>query len=195
MLSHIVVIGGGIGGLVAATRLAHAGHSVDLFEQGTQTGGKMGRVVVDGCTFDTGPTLITMPFVFERFFASVGERFSDHVTLQRVDPACQYRWEDGSILDLPFDAEAVPDAIERFSPQTRGSCQKISQQRARDLRTHEGRFHLLAVRWIQGILQTEESFVAAQAESTPIHIKAPRCTHVDVQRQAHHPTFRPVRNV
>ncbi|MBK7185880.1 MAG: phytoene desaturase [Ignavibacteria bacterium] len=116
MLSHIVVIGGGIGGLVAATRLAHAGHSVDLFEQGTQTGGKMGRVVVDGCTFDTGPTLITMPFVFERFFASVGERFSDHVTLQRVDPACQYRWEDGSILDLPFDAEAVPDAIERFSP-------------------------------------------------------------------------------
>ncbi len=88
----------------------------------------MGRVQFDGCTFDTGPTLITMPFVFEQFFASVGEQFSDHVKLRRVDPACQYRWDDGSVLDLPFDADAVPDAIERFAPGDGASVRRYLQQ-------------------------------------------------------------------
>lgn len=57
-----------------------------------------------------------MPFVLEHFFKSVGASFQDHVTLKRVDPACQYRWSDGSQFDLPFDASEACDAIERFSP-------------------------------------------------------------------------------
>ncbi|MCX6140672.1 MAG: phytoene desaturase family protein [Candidatus Kapabacteria bacterium] len=108
-------MGSGIGGLVAATRLAHEGHSIDVFERGSQTGGKMGRITFDGCVFDTGPTLITMPFVLEHFFQSVGALLQDYVTLERVDPACQYRWSDGSQFDLPFDANDACDAIERFS--------------------------------------------------------------------------------
>lgn len=88
----------------------------------------MSQVQFDGCTFDTGPTLITMPVVFEQFFASVGERFSDHVQLRRVDPACQYRWDDGSLLDLPFDVDAVPDAIERFAPGDGASVKRYLQQ-------------------------------------------------------------------
>jgi phytoene desaturase len=115
-MSNIVVIGGGVGGLVTAARLAHAGHSVHVFEQGPTIGGKLNHIEHDGCSFETGPTLVTMPFVFENFFASVGMKMSDMLVLDRVDPACQYRWSDGSRLDLPFDLDAIPAAIDELAP-------------------------------------------------------------------------------
>ena len=113
---RVGVIGGGIGGLVAAIQLAAKGHQVDLFEQGERVGGKLNRTILDGSTFETGPTLVTMPFVLDDVFARVGARRSDYITLVRVDPACQYRWSDGSRMDLPFEHERVIDAIEQFSP-------------------------------------------------------------------------------
>ena len=115
-MQRIGIIGGGIGGLVAALRLAAAGHRVDLFEQGERLGGKLNRVLLDGGVFETGPTLVTMPFVLDGVFAATGARREDYITLKRVDPACQYRWSDGALLDLPFDHDALIDAIEQFSP-------------------------------------------------------------------------------
>lgn len=113
---RIAVVGGGIGGIVAAIDLAGKGHRVDLFEQDDRLGGKLNRVNFDGSTFETGPTLLTMPFVLDRVFTSVGARREDYLTLLKVDPACQYRWSDGSRLDLPFEHEDAIAAIEAFSP-------------------------------------------------------------------------------
>jgi phytoene desaturase len=115
-MQRIGIVGGGIGGLVAALRLAAAGHRVDVFEQCDRVGGKLSRVQLDGSMFETGPTLVTMPFVLDAVFAATGARREDYITLKRVDPACQYRWSDGSRLDLPFDHADVIDAIEQFSP-------------------------------------------------------------------------------
>lgn len=89
---------------------------MDLFEQLPSVGGKMGRTEIGGVVVDTGPTLVTMPDVLRGFFHSVGCSMEDHLTLNRVDPACHYRWSDGTVLDLPFDADAVPDAIGAVSP-------------------------------------------------------------------------------
>jgi len=113
---RIGVIGGGIGGLVCAARLAHAGYDVDLYEKNPSTGGKMGRIEFDGCTFDTGPSLITMPFVLDDFFRDMGTTPEDELTLQQVDPACHYRWMDGTRLDMPFDLDAVAGAIGSIAP-------------------------------------------------------------------------------
>jgi len=116
MRRRIGVIGGGIGGLVCAARLANAGYEVDLYEHQSATGGKMGRVQFDGCSFDTGPSLITMPFVLEEFFRDMGTSLQAELDLIRIDPACHYRWADGSRMDMPFDLDAVPDAIATISP-------------------------------------------------------------------------------
>ena len=113
---RIGVIGGGIGGLVCAARLAHAGYDVDLYEKNHATGGKMGRITFDGCTFDTGPSLVTMPFVLDDFFRDMGTSPEEELTLQQVDPACHYRWSDGSRLDLPFDLNAAANAIGTIAP-------------------------------------------------------------------------------
>lgn len=113
---RICIVGGGIGGLVAAIQLAYIGYRVDVFEQSDRVGGKCNVSTFDGCTFETGPTLVTMPFVMDEVFRRVGKSREDYIVLHPVDPACQYRWSDGSRLDMPFSLEDVIDNIEKFAP-------------------------------------------------------------------------------
>ncbi len=61
MGERIVIVGGGLGGLAAAIWLALAGHRVQVFEKNERAGGKLNVVEGDGYTFDTGPSLFTMP--------------------------------------------------------------------------------------------------------------------------------------
>jgi len=111
-VSRIAVIGGGVGGLAAAARLASAGHRVMLLEQAPEVGGKLGRHVRAGYQFDTGPSLLTMPEVFEDFFADTGDPLDRVLPLRRVDPLTCYRWPDGTVLDLPADGSATGPALD-----------------------------------------------------------------------------------
>ena len=71
-MSRVVVIGAGVGGLAAAIRLAHAGHAVTVLEQAAMPGGKCGHVSGDGFSWDSGPSLLTLPWVFEELFEATG---------------------------------------------------------------------------------------------------------------------------
>ena len=57
-----------------------------------------------------------MPFVLDEVFRRVGKRREDYIVLRPVNPACQYRWSDGSRLDIPFALEDVIKNIEQFAP-------------------------------------------------------------------------------
>ncbi len=67
-MGKLVIIGAGMGGLAAAIRLASAGHSVEVFEKNDRVGGKLNRLELAGFRWDTGPSLITMPFVYRALF-------------------------------------------------------------------------------------------------------------------------------
>lgn len=92
----VVIIGGGLGGLAAALRLAVAGWRVTVCEQGHSFGGKMNRWECEGFRFDTGPSLITMPQVFDRLFEACGSKLGNWVKLQPVSPLAEYVFDDGS---------------------------------------------------------------------------------------------------
>jgi diapolycopene oxygenase len=62
--------------MAVALRLAARGWRVDVFEHKRALGGKMNRWECEGFRFDTGPSLITMPWVFEELFASAGEKLT-----------------------------------------------------------------------------------------------------------------------
>ena len=97
---QVVVIGGGIGGLSAAIRLAVAGRPVTLLEQNATVGGKMGEIVQDGFRWDTGPSVITMRHVFEELFAAAGRTLDDYLTLLPVEPLTRYFFPGGEQAEM-----------------------------------------------------------------------------------------------
>ncbi|MEW6432545.1 MAG: phytoene desaturase family protein [Myxococcota bacterium] len=111
-----IVVGAGVGGLTAAMKLAHGGWAVELYEKQAVPGGRCGRIRADGFTFDLGPTILLMPFVFERTFASVGRRLSDYLELTRCDPNYRVTYRDGSTLRLSSDLTAMREELERLEP-------------------------------------------------------------------------------
>ena len=61
----------------------------------------------DGFTFDVGPSLLTLPHVFDELFRvgrDVARRRGRRCV--RLDPQFHYRWPDGSALVVPDDADA-----------------------------------------------------------------------------------------
>lgn len=113
----IVIVGGGIGGLSAAIRLAAAGERVVIFEQNDKVGGKMGEWRAEGFRWDTGPSVITMPHVFDDLFAVAGKRTSDYLTLQPAEPLTRYFYRDGAVLDATSNLPRMIAQIERIEPR------------------------------------------------------------------------------
>jgi phytoene desaturase len=112
-VSRVVVVGAGGGGLVAALRCAQAGHDVTVLEATAAAGGKAGRLEAEGYGFDTGPSLLTMPWLFE-------DLLGDTIELVRVEPVTRYRFADGSALDLSADLPRAMAALEAWSPGAGG---------------------------------------------------------------------------
>jgi len=113
--SSAVVVGAGIGGLVAALDLARRGVSVTVLERSQQPGGKMRQVELQGQRIDSGPTVFTMPWVFEEIFADAGSELGAYMTLQRADLLARHGWRDGAQLDLFVDHERTVAAIAAFA--------------------------------------------------------------------------------
>ncbi|HEX2300572.1 MAG TPA: phytoene desaturase family protein, partial [Pseudonocardiaceae bacterium] len=109
-----------VGGLCAAARLATAGHRVTVCEAAERVGGKLGSRAREGFRFDTGPSLLTWPEVFEDTFAAVGTRLDEHLELERVTPAFRYRFADGTWITVP---NGPPQQVaEAFGDQLGGTA-------------------------------------------------------------------------
>lgn len=114
----IGVVGGGLGGLAAACTLAARGYQVVLFERNPWLGGKAAVLEAQGFRFDMGPTILTLPSVLRRIFAEAGRRLEDYVDLIRLDPQWRCFFEDGSVLELEEQIEAMAAGLDRFAPGT-----------------------------------------------------------------------------
>ena len=58
----------------------------------------------DGYSFDIGPSLLTLPQVFDELFQLAGTSLDSEVDLVRLDPQFRYSWSDGTGM-LVFDDE------------------------------------------------------------------------------------------
>jgi len=64
-----IIIGSGFGGLSLGIRLQSLGITTTLLEKLDGPGGRAYTKVVDGFTFDMGPTVITVPHFIEELFS------------------------------------------------------------------------------------------------------------------------------
>jgi 1-hydroxycarotenoid 3,4-desaturase len=114
---RVVVIGAGIGGLVAGLELAVAGCEVTVVDRAARPGGKMRTITVEGQTLDAGPTVFTMRWVFDDIFDKAGASLDRSITLKPVDVLARHAWSETSRLDLFADMKKSADAIGVFAGQ------------------------------------------------------------------------------
>ena len=105
-MARIVVVGAGVSGLATAARLADFGHDVLVCERNATTGGRVGRYRKDGFTFDTGPSLLTLPAVYRDLFRKTGRPLERVVELVPAEPAIHLRFADGTDVELPNASRA-----------------------------------------------------------------------------------------
>src|SRR4029078_7653602 len=87
-----LVIGAGIGALVAAVDLAARGLQVTVVERASGPGGKMREIAIGRARIDAAPTAFTMRRVFEEIFGDAGAPLGDHVTLQPIGILARHAW-------------------------------------------------------------------------------------------------------
>jgi 1-hydroxycarotenoid 3,4-desaturase len=101
--------------MAAAIRLAVRGFEVTVLEQQSGPGGKMRPVELGGKTFDSGPTVLTMLWVFEELFGGAGTSLNQHISLERLPVLARHFWSGGQKLDLLADEAASVAAIGEFA--------------------------------------------------------------------------------
>lgn len=108
MKKRIAVIGAGVAGLVAATRLAYLGFDTVVFEKSASVGGRAAQATWDGFTFDLGPTLLFMLDVFREAFRSWEADFDAEVPTTRLRPNYRLNFPDGrSLVVSPVLSETL----------------------------------------------------------------------------------------
>ena len=124
---QVVVVGAGMAGLVSALLLANAGAHVTVLEAQEEVGGKIrqlwpgaaqGSPERDGPGIDSGPTVLTMKWVFEEIFAAVGLHFERELRLSPLDVLAKHAWsaDHGEAqLSLYADPTRSKEAVAEFA--------------------------------------------------------------------------------
>ncbi len=115
-IHSVIVIGAGVGGIAAAAHLARHGIHVTVLEKNAGPGGRCNRFSREGHHFDTGPTLMVMPLVYESEFAALGTSLRERLDLARVDPTYHLVFDDGSGLALTSDLNEMQQQLEAIEP-------------------------------------------------------------------------------
>ncbi len=114
--NRAIVIGAGLGGLAAAMRLGAKGYAVTVLDKLDSPGGRGSSITQDGHRFDLGPTIVTVPQVFESLWRDCGRDFHADVDLRALEPFYEIRWPDGSVFRASADDQKMLEEVARFSP-------------------------------------------------------------------------------
>jgi phytoene desaturase len=114
--TKVILIGAGIGGITAAIHLANRGCQVTVYEKNDQPGGRVDFAHREGHIFDTGPTLLVMPLLYENEFQALGSSIYEELDLVRVDPTYNVVFDDGSQMALTSDLMDLEAQIEEIEP-------------------------------------------------------------------------------
>jgi diapolycopene oxygenase len=136
---RIAVIGSGLGGLAAAVTLAARGYEVEVFEKNPWLGGKAAVLQEEGFRFDMGPTILIRPSVLRRIFTEAGRRLEDYLDMVRLDPQWRCFFDDGLVLDLEDNLQAMATSLDALKPGMGEGFLKF-QQLSEQLHTISNKF-------------------------------------------------------
>ncbi|WP_028658828.1 phytoene desaturase family protein [Nocardioides insulae] len=105
-MARVVVLGGGLGGMAAAARLAKLKHQVTLVERSGTLGGALLPVRRDGFNWET-VDLTLLPGALRDLFRKSGRPLEAELDLRHRPILREHRFPDGSALALPGSSRAA----------------------------------------------------------------------------------------
>ena len=99
--------------------MAARGHAVEIFEKRDGPGGRAYAFNLNGFRFDSGPTLLTAPFMFDDLFTTAGKRREDYIKFVPLSPFYRIYNHDGRWFDYDGDLDSTLDQIARWNPDDR----------------------------------------------------------------------------
>ena len=116
-MKKAAIIGSGIGGISAAIYLITKGIEVDIFEKNSVPGGKIGEVKAGDFRFDTGPSLLTMPYVINDLFIAANEKIEAHIKLIKLKTICRYFYDKETVIDSKEDIKEMQESLALLSQE------------------------------------------------------------------------------
>ena len=123
-----LVVGGGFGGIAAALRCKAMGHNVTIIDKLSKLGGRAQVIERNGYKYDTGPTVITAPFLIEELFNLFNEKLSDHLEFKPLDPWYRFHFHDSTTFDYSSTVEETKKEISKFSPEDAKSYDNLLKE-------------------------------------------------------------------
>ncbi|MFD1635991.1 phytoene desaturase family protein [Evansella tamaricis] len=111
---HVIIIGGGLGGLSSAILLQLAGWQSTIIEKNSHLGGKLHQIKFQTHHFDFGPNTITMPEVFQSIPLSAGENPDDYFQFQKLIKHTKNSFSDGAHLYFSSDHKEMREELGRL---------------------------------------------------------------------------------
>ncbi|TNM45119.1 NAD(P)/FAD-dependent oxidoreductase [Nocardioides albidus] len=107
-MARIIVVGGGLGGMAAAARLAKLGHEVALLEASGRLGGAIAPVEQDGYRWDAGPGSTLLPAALRDLFRKSGRPLEKELggDLEPLPVLREHRFADRTSVRLTGGSRA-----------------------------------------------------------------------------------------
>lgn len=108
----VVIVGGGLGGIATAARLAKLGHRVTLLEAGDRIGGALRPVEQEGFRWEGGPTSTLLPAALRDLFRKSGRPLEAELgaELEPLTTIREHRFEDLTSIALPGGSRSAQAA-------------------------------------------------------------------------------------
>src|SRR5207253_3038120 len=130
--ADVVILGGGVGGLSCARRLARGGASVVVLEAREAAGGLATGVVIAGKKVDGGPYILLDKPGLAFAFTELGLDL-DRLRLAPIGHVYDVEQDGAPVIEMHSDLERTAEALERAFP---GSGPKYRAFVAEMQRTH-----------------------------------------------------------
>lgn len=111
----MIIIGGGVGGLGVAVRLAGKGYKVEIYEKEATVGGKVNFFESEGFKFDRTASILMTPEIYKEVFQYINKNSEDYLEFIKLDPNYRVFYEDHSSYDFSSDLPKLISTLEEVS--------------------------------------------------------------------------------